>query len=65
MRPTKPAPTLLARAVRPELFLVLVAFTLAGWAGLWPSLGLAQTLGPQDILRIAQIEQVTDRKSVV
>ena len=60
MRPTKPDPTLLARAGRPELFLALVALTLAGWGGLWPTSGLAQTLGPQDILRIAQIEQVTN-----
>jgi ABC-type transport system substrate-binding protein len=60
MCPTKPAPAPLARAVRPELFLVLVALTLPGWGGLWPTSGLAQTLGPQDILRIAQIEQVTN-----
>lgn len=40
--------------------LTLVALVLAGWVCIWPASGVAQSVGPQDVLRIAQIEQVTN-----
>src|SRR2546428_10651434 len=49
----------IAHAVRPHAP-ALGALAVAAWIGLLPLAVAAQSLGPQDVLRIAQIEQVTN-----